>query len=305
MARFLLVFLFLSLQLSAQNKKFSFIAFGDMPYRVPEDYPKFERVIQRINQEKPAFTVHVGDFKSGSSLCTNDYFERMRTYFTTFEQAMVYTPGDNEWTDCDRKLAGEYVPEERLAVLRKLFFAKPVSFGKKPMKLFSQAQIPGFETFVENNSWTHEGIQFATIHLVGSNNHFKTDSLANVEFVAREKANLAWLDYLFAQAENQKAIVLVTQADMFYMGMKPSKGFEKIVDKLTVLSQAYKKPVLWVNGDSHRFITDKPLLINNQKVTVMNFTRVQVFGDGEMAAVKITYDPKASQLFVVEQLMID
>lgn len=37
----------------------------------------------------------------------------------------------------------------------------------------------------------------------------------------------------------------------------------------------------------------------------MNFTRVQVFGDGEMAAVKITFDPKASQLFVVEQLMIE
>jgi adenosine deaminase len=89
MYRYLLLFLFLSLQISAQNKKFSFIAFGDMPYHVPEDYPKFERVIQRINQEKPAFTVHVGDFKSGSSLCTNEYFERMRTYFTTFEQAMV------------------------------------------------------------------------------------------------------------------------------------------------------------------------------------------------------------------------
>jgi hypothetical protein len=87
--------------------------------------------------------------------------------------------------------------------------------------------------------------------------------------------------------------------------VKPTKGFEQVLDKLRNLSQAYKKPVLLVNGDSHRFITDKPLLINNQKVTLMNFTRVQVFGDGEMAAVRITYDPKASQLFVVEQLMID
>jgi hypothetical protein len=305
MIRFLVLFIFLSLQLSAQNKKFSFIAFGDMPYRVPQDYPKFERVIQRINQEKPAFTVHVGDFKSGSSLCTNEYYERMRSYFTTFEQAMVYTPGDNEWTDCDRKLAGEYVPEERLSVLRKMFFEKPVSFGKKPLKLVTQAQLPGFETFVENNAWTHEGIQFATIHLVGSNNHFKTDSVANVEFLARNKANLAWLDYLFAQAGNLKALVLVTQADMFFTGVKPTKGFEDVLNKLRDLSQAYKKPVLLINGDSHRFITDKPILINNQKETLMNFTRVQVFGDGEMAAVKITYDPKASQLFVVEQLMIE
>jgi hypothetical protein len=30
-----------------------------------------------------------------------------------------------------------------------------------------------------------------------------------------------------------------------------------------------------------------------------------VFGDAEMAAVKITFDPKSSTLFQVEQLLID
>ena len=61
----------------SQQKKFTIVAFGDMPYRVPNDYPKFERVIKTLNKENPDFIVHVGDFKSGSSLCSTEYFEKM------------------------------------------------------------------------------------------------------------------------------------------------------------------------------------------------------------------------------------
>jgi hypothetical protein len=87
--------------------------------------------------------------------------------------------------------------------------------------------------------------------------------------------------------------------------MKPSKGFENIVNKISELTQQYGKQVFLVNGDSHRFITDKPILINDRKATLMNFTRIQVFGDSEMAAIKITYDPKSTTLFQVEQILID
>ena len=288
----------------SQQKKFTIVAFGDMPYRVPNDYPKFERVIKTLNKENPSFIVHVGDFKSGSSQCSNEYFERMKTYFETIEPPFIYTPGDNEWTDCNRKAAGEYDPNERLALLRKMFFGSDKSFGKKKINLLSQAKSIGFEKYVENNLWNYGGLQFATIHLVGSNNNFK-ESGDNQEFIEREKANLVWLEQVFAAAKDKKGLMLFTQADMFYNDRKPSKGFEKIVEKITELTQKYGKQVFLVNGDSHRFITDKPILINNQKATLMNFTRIQVFGDAEMAAIKITYYPTSTSLFQVEQMMID
>jgi len=288
----------------SQQKKFTIVAFGDMPYRVPNDYPKFERVIKTLNKENPDFIVHVGDFKSGSSLCSTEYFEKMHAYFETIQPPFIYTPGDNEWTDCNRKAAGEYDPNERLALLRKMFFGSDKSFGKKKINLISQAKSAGFEKFVENNMWTYGGLEFATIHLVGSNNNFK-ESGDNQEFIEREKANLAWLEQVFAAAQDKKGLMFFTQADMFYKDLKPSKGFEKVVDKITELTQKYGKQVFLVNGDSHRFITDKPILINNQKATLMNFTRIQVFGDAEMAAIKITYDPKSTSLFQVEQMMID
>ena len=300
----LLCCLFISQLAVGQQKKFTIVAFGDMPYKVPNDYPKFERVIKTLNKENPNFIVHVGDFKSGSSLCSTEYFEKMHAYFETINPPFIYTPGDNEWTDCNRKAAGEYDPNERLALLRKIFFGTDKSFVKKKINLVSQAKSTGFETFVENNLWYYQGLQFATIHLVGSNNNYK-ESGDNQEFIEREKANLAWLDQVFAAAKDKKGLMLFTQADMFYKDLKPSKGFEKVVNKLSELTQQYGKQVFLVNGDSHRFITDKPILINNQKATLMNFTRIQVFGDAEMAAIKITYDPKSTSLFQVEQLLID
>jgi hypothetical protein len=301
---FLYACIFISQLAISQQKKFTIVAFGDMPYRVPNDYPKFERVIKTLNKENPDFIVHVGDFKSGSSLCSTEYFEKMHAYFETIQPPFIYTPGDNEWTDCNRKAAGEYDPNERLALLRKMFFGSDKSFGKKKINLISQAKSAGFEKFVENNMWTYGGLEFATIHLVGSNNNFK-ESGDNQEFIEREKANLAWLEQVFAAAQDKKGLMFFTQADMFYKDLKPSKGFEKVVDKITELTQKYGKQVFLVNGDSHRFITDKPILINNQKATLMNFTRIQVFGDAEMAAIKITYDPKSTSLFQVEQMMID
>ena len=97
---------------------------------------------------------------------------------------------------------------------------------------------------------------------------------------------------------------MFTQADMFYMG-NGSSGFQKIREKLAALSRKYGKPVLWVNGDSHRFIVDKPLLNPDKRTTILNFTRLQVFGDADMATVKVMVDPKLKELFSFRQLLMD
>jgi hypothetical protein len=298
-----LLCLFLATTAFAQNKKFEFIAFGDMPYRIPNDYPRFENLIKQINSEKPAFSVHVGDFKSGSTPCSDEYFKRIYDYFGTFTNPLVYTPGDNEWTDCNRKAAGEYNPLERLALLRKMFFSSNESFGHKKLALNSQAENPQFSSYVENVSWEYGGVQFATIHLVGTNNNFK-ESGDNTEFIEREKANLAWLEELYAKAADKKGLVMFTQADMFYMGTG-SSGFENIRLKLAELSKKYEKPVLLVNGDSHRFIVDKPLLNEDKRSTILNFTRLQVFGDADMASVKIIVDPNLKELFTYQELLMN
>lgn len=293
---------------------FDFVALGDMPYTLPADYGRFEKLIAAINQQRPVprFTVHVGDIKSGSTLCTEEMYRKVYDYFQTFEQPLVYTPGDNEWTDCGREKAGRYDPEERLAAVRKLFFPDHNSFGKTKLALTSQAQEPAYAAYVENNRWTTGNVAFATVHLVGSNNNFVPNDAKgqNREFYDRQRANLAWLDEVFAEATTQHrlGVVLFTQADMWNpaKNARDADGFTEIVAALSRLTVAYGRPVLLVNGDSHRFLVDKPLPDPAApKKTLQLFTRLQVPGEADVQAVRVTVDPShPAALFQVEELVV-
>jgi hypothetical protein len=309
-----LVLFWISFLVSAQEKKnenFYFIAFGDMPYFLPEDYAKFETVITTINAENPAFTVNVGDFKSSSTPCSNEAYSKIYRYYMQFDKPLVYIPGDNEWTDCTKKNAGAYDAEERLALIRKMFFKDSMSFGKEKLKLHPQSKLPGFEKFVENNSWDVGKISFATIHVVGTNNNFLTTSKnRNEEFFEREKADIAWLEEIFKHAKetDQKAVVLAIHADMFSdpEDMKEASGFFHIKKRLRELVIDFKKPVLLVNGDSHAFLINKPFFEDEKKEkTLENFTRLQVPGEANMNVVKIRVNVNSKTVFQFEELVIE
>src|SRR5262245_15053804 len=92
---------------------FDFAAVGDTPYFLPADYGRFSAVIAAINQRNPAFTIHVGDIKSGSTLCSDELLGKAAEQLKEFDGPLVYTPGDNEWTDCHRANNGGFDPLER------------------------------------------------------------------------------------------------------------------------------------------------------------------------------------------------
>ena len=309
----LLFFLVSSFLISAQDKKaenFSFVAFGDMPYSLPKDYSRFENVIKTINEQKSVFTINVGDIKASATPCSEESYSKILNYYQQFEKPMIYVPGDNEWTDCSKKEAGSYDPEERLGVIRKMFYKDKNSFGKEKIALTSQSQNTDFSKFVENNRWEYGNISFATIHIVGSNNNFlPTSKNGNKEFYDREKADLAWIDELFksAKEKNSSAIVMVIHADMF-LGSKDqgeASGFNEVKKKMKELVADFKKPVLLINGDSHVFLIDKPLYEDSKtKKTVDNFTRLQVHGDANMHAVKINVNTSSPSLFQFEEILV-
>jgi hypothetical protein len=118
----LFIVILIGIASSATAQSFKFIALGDMPYNIPEDYARYERLIQVINNLHPTFTIFVGDTKSGSTPCSDDYNSIVQNYFNQFKSPLIYSPGDNEWTDCHRLSAGAYDPIERLHNLRRTFF---------------------------------------------------------------------------------------------------------------------------------------------------------------------------------------
>lgn len=289
----------------SSKQNFSFFAIGDMPYNVPEDYERFEHVITAINEQDPAFTVHVGDIKGGSSPCTDAVFEKLYDYFQEFKNPVILTPGDNDWTDCHRKGAGEYDPVERLEQLRSVFYKDRKSMGQTKLDLHTQDTYPGYENFVENALWEQKKILFATLHVVGSNNNFNPDNPAdNTEFNERNTANLFWLEEVFRQAKNRnnQGLVLFLHAGMNYADSDQS-GFKDFTKKLRQEVLNYENPVLLVYGDHHRFLIEKPLRNDDGRV-VKNFTSLMVFGNPDMHAVQISVNRKYDALFEIRQHFI-
>ena len=297
-----------SFALAAQaGERFEFVALGDMPYG-PRDkaWPPYEHLIGQVNALRPAFTIHVGDFKSGSTPCTDEEFEAQLGFFNRFESALVYTPGDNEWTDCHRAPAGGFDPLERLARLRQLFFAEPRSLGRKPLAVERQSDLQtGFAAYRENLRFSRAGILFVTLHIVGSNNNFETRDLQAVaEFKARDAANIAWIRAAFEQARtmNAKAVVFALQADPFEIRMPwgdfpPHSGFSaSIGETLLPLAEAWGRPVLFIHGDSHRFVIDRPFKNASDK-PIQNVVRLEVFGAPDVHAVRVKVDTDDPALF--------
>jgi hypothetical protein len=283
---------------------FTVVAFGDMPYR-DADIAKVDRLIAVINRLKPAFSIHVGDIKSGSSPCTDADLKRSLDQINTLEQPVVYSIGDNEWTDCHRDSAGRFDPRERLTRLRELAFSAPGrTLGKSPMQVESQAKVmPKFAKFVENQRFAKNGVVFIVPHVVGSNNGFEPqDPDAAVEYFERNAANVAWIDDGFRVAKEMaaKAVVIAFQANVYelrtpYPAMPRASGFIDTVQAIARGARAFGKPVLVVHGDNH------VLEIESFKDTAMrpvpNTLRLQLPGDHLVHAVRILVDPDMPGVF--------
>ncbi len=102
---------------TGSKEPYTLAVIGDTPYG-PEKLAEFPALTDLINGDpKVALVAHLGDIKAGSSSpCTNEYMDSIRVLFDRFKDPFVYTPGDNEWTDCHAasKNNGLYTPTERL-----------------------------------------------------------------------------------------------------------------------------------------------------------------------------------------------
>ena len=298
----------------ASAQPFEFVALGDTPYRIPEDFAKFDRLIAAINARKPSFSIHIGDIKSGSSPCSDENLRKVLDQFATFEQPLVYTPGDNEWTDCHRARAGGFDPLERLGKVRELFFADPVrSHGRAKIAVESQARVMAerFGKYVENARWTQNGVVFATVHVVGSNNNFEPGAPAvAMEYFERDAANVAWIDATFAHAVSSgaKAVVLSWQADVQdvtqkWAGEMPRvSGFVNTVNAVERGAKAFGKPVLVIHGDEHVFQVGR--FLNAKYKPIPNVLRLEVMGAEDIHAVRVLVDPDSPSVFGFFPLLV-
>lgn len=280
--------------------------FGDTPYGAAH-VANFPNDIDALNADPDLdWTIHVGDIKSGSTQCTDAYFAQIKAQFDRLEDPLVYTPGDNEWTDCHRTNNGAYNPLERLQKIRDVFFPIPSRTLGKSVKITTES----WKGVPENRLWTVENSVLATLHVVGSNDSLLPwDGLGETaptaaqqaEHDARLAANLQWIKKAFytARSTNANAVVLAMQADMwdtFAIAAGANTAFAPIVEEVAKQARFFGKPVLLVNGDSHVFVEDAPLATKTaaypNAIVAPNLTRITVQGSSttprEFVKLKIT-----------------
>jgi hypothetical protein len=115
---------------------------GDLPYangNADTTYVQktvgVPNLIADMNRQDLAFSVHDGDLKDGSSRCSDDKYVDFKASLNTLAAPAIFTPGDNDWTDCDRASAGSYDAGERLAFERSVLFSTPFSHGRRRLRL--------------------------------------------------------------------------------------------------------------------------------------------------------------------------
>jgi Calcineurin-like phosphoesterase len=304
----------------------AYAVIGDTPYGQPQ-IDNFPNDVAEIDADpKVRLVLHLGDIKNGSTRCDTSYFQQILADLGAFKDPLVYTPGDNEWTDCHRANNGGYTPTERLATIRQMFFADPGrSLGDRSKTLDYQAA-----PYVENVRWSASRVEFGTIDVPGSNNDWlpwfgaATQSAEQVaEYTGRNAADLAWLDHVFASAEEHgsAAVVLGIQADMWDPAFSDANAnpsqfdhFTDFVQELANQTLAFGKPVLLLNGDSHKFVDDYPLSASAPAYQrtmygltqpVPNLHRITVNGSTTPCHewLKLTIDPRSEAIFSVERVL--
>ncbi|WP_009632088.1 hypothetical protein [Synechocystis sp. PCC 7509] len=317
-----------------ENATYAIGLWGDLPYSDLQATIGVPNLIADMNSQNLTFTAHNGDLKAGNSTlnsvtpttCSNDLYAQAVGYFNALKAPAVFTPGDNDWTDCDRPSNGGFNSRERLDYERQIFFSTKFSLGqrplaqvvqKEPLCLGANASVP----CSENRRWAVRGVTYATMNIQGSCNNLCDTAPDQQEYAARNTANIAWMKQTFAEAKarNSVAVMFISQgnpgwdlSDGTRAPLRDPKtlaqtdgqpdGYQDFLLALRDETIAFCKPVSYVHGDSHYHRIDKPFQ-DAQGNRIENFTRVETFGNSaangnnEVQWVKVIVNPRSREVF--------
>jgi len=283
--------------------RFSFAVIGDTPYSFGEEW-MFADMLKDIDREDLAFVVHIGDFKSGTSPCSDELFAQRLQQFQSVRHPFIFVPGDNEWTDCHRSGAD---PLERLAKLRETFYPDDDSLGRRKLRLERQSADPRFAEYRENMRWMIGPALFIGLNIPGSNNNLGRTQQMDAEYARRSAANAAWLaeGFELAKKKGHAAVFIAIQADPYFERpfWRPSgaaDGYAQFRQELLAHTLVFGKLVILIHGDTHRYRVDHPLADPATQKPVDRFTRIESFGSPWVDWIRVSVDPADPKLLMIK-----
>ncbi len=292
---------------------YRFAPVGDMPYyadpdtQLPPEFvaAQYAAVLQEIGDADVEFVVHVGDTNS-SRVCADSVYAERYAEFEAIGHPVFYTPGDNEWLECDN--AG-LDPMEQLEHLRATFTQGDESLGGRKLPIERQSSQSGYEKFREHVRWRFGGDLYVALHVVGGGNNRGPDAEPRAEFVERNEAVIAWMRQSFelARQESLPSVVVVIHAnprwERFNRG-EPNPSFSVFLEALYGEVDTFDGPVLLLHGDTHTFRVDKPISNPETGELLTNFTRVETFGHPRMHWVLITASSEDVDRFDIQPMIV-
>lgn len=314
---------------------------GDMPYSDVQALTGVPNLIADMNSQHLAFTVHDGDLKAGNgtvgsttpTTCTDALYDQALRFFNSLEAPAIFTPGDNDWTDCDRASNGGFSSRERLDHERSVFFSDSFSLGQRRIQQDVQAAplclgTTGLVPCVENRRWTFGRVTYATLNIQGSCNNLCDTAPDPDEYALRNAANIAWMTATFqdAIARDSAALMFIAQANPGWDSTDGTRGvlrnprtlaetdglpdgFQEFLLALRQQVIAFGKPVAYVHGDTHYARVDKPFLDASGR-RLENFTRVETFGDSpangnnDVHWMKVLVDTHSREVFAYQPQVV-
>ena len=314
-----------------QHSSYAVGLWGDLPYSTLQATTGVPNLIADMNSQDLAFTAHDGDLKAGSTECLPAVYDAGGLVLQLAEGPRgVYAR---------RQRLGRLRPDARLqrsgpagqgarTVLLDAVHARPAPPAPGGS---ADAALPGREREYgvrREPSLDVGGVTYATLNIQGTCNNL-CDSKAGggdadpTEYAARNAADIAWMQGTFdeAKARHSAAVMLITQADPGFNddqvqgaptrnpmtlveddAQASTDGFGDFLRALRDQVIAFRRPVVYVHGDSHYFRVDRPLE-NSTGQRLENFTRLETFGDhqengtNDVNWVKVLVDPNSREVF--------
>ena len=262
----------------------------------PADEAPTQRLVDAIGRNRDmSFIVYDGNLKGPKEACSDSLYERRQTLLEAARPALIFIPGQHDWTDCGMAEAGGFDPVERLDQLRQTLFSDTSSMGQNPLALTRESEVSRFRPYRENVRWQLGDTVFIGLNAPDPNNHYLTAGGRNGEFEDRVIANAFWLEHAaeYAKRRDARAIVIFIQGDLDperyerpdrfawlrFARNSRRDGFLELKRSLVKVAEIFRGPVLLIHCDDQRatggFVIDQPLR-NDKGEVVTNLTRIAI-----------------------------
>jgi hypothetical protein len=236
----------------------TFYAMGDVPYAPKEDAILPKQIVELPKDAE--FVIHVGDIKSGATACDEAVYIKVHGMLSKSTAPVFIIPGDNEWNDCAN-------PDQAWKYWDKYF----MRFDRR-----WQHGLPVFRQLEheENFSFVKGNVLFLGLNIVGGRVHDAA------EWKQRHADNLDWVRRnLRKYGGDVSSLVIFGHA-------KPNPTHNDFFEPFSKIATKFEKPILYLQGDGHRWIHDRPF-------AAKNILRLQVDQGGiaPPLQVRVTNDP--------------